>query len=103
MKLPKEVRKYCPYCRRHTVHIVKIVKSAPRRGGLSFGARRAREAKKGKGNKGKYSKRPMSQRKRVGVKGGSKCPDIRLVCKECGKATIMVIGERLKKFEIKTT
>ncbi len=101
MKLPKEITTYCPYCKRHTVHEVKLVKPTTKRSGLTWGTRRRNIAIKGKGNHGKYSKRPMSQRKRVGVKGGSRVPDLRLVCKECGKAIVKSLGIRLKRIEIK--
>jgi len=99
MKLPKEIRKYCPKCNKHTLHTVKIIKGR-KKGGLAFGIRRARVYKKGKGNRGKYSKRAISQWKRVGAKAGSKGVDVRLICKECGKAVVWEIGGRYKRVEL---
>ncbi|RDD52544.1 50S ribosomal protein L44e [Nanoarchaeota archaeon NZ13-N] len=99
MKLPRTVNKYCPFCKKTTQHKVIIVKTVKVRRGLSFGSRRAREGKKGMGNKGKYSKRPISQRKR-GVFKVSKGVDIRLQCSVCNKQHIWVIDGRYKKVEI---
>ena len=99
MKLPRRVRKYCPYCKKVTEHKVIIVKTVKVRRGLSFGARRAREGKKGMGNKGKFSKRPLTQRKR-GVFKVSKGVDIRLECMVCKKQHIWNIKGRYKKVEL---
>ncbi|MEM0379611.1 MAG: 50S ribosomal protein L44e [Nanopusillaceae archaeon] len=101
MKLPKTVRKYCPHCNTITEHKVIIVKAIKARGGLSFGARRSREGKKGMGNKGKFSKRPISQRKR-GLFKVSKGIDIRLECSKCKKKHVWNIKGRYKKVEIST-
>jgi len=99
MKLPRTVNKYCPYCKKSTEHKVVIVKTVKVRRGLAFGARRAREGKKGMGNKGKYSKRPLSQRKR-GVFKIAKGVDVRLVCNVCSKQHVWRITGRYKKVEL---
>jgi len=101
MKLPKTVNKYCPHCRKVTEHKVIIVKNIKARTGLVWGARRARLGKKGIGNKGKYSKKPLSQRKRGNIKT-SKGADIRLECNVCKKQTIWEIKGRHKKLELST-
>lgn len=101
MKLPKVINKYCPYCKTVTEHKVIIVKTSKTRRGLSFGARRGREGKKGRGNKGKYSKRPLSQRKR-GVIKTSKGIDVRLECSVCKRQVIWKIHGRYKKVELST-
>jgi large subunit ribosomal protein L44e len=101
MKIPKSVNKYCPYCRKVTPHKVIIVKTVKARTGLVWGARRAREGKKGIGNKGKYSKKPLSQRKR-GIIKTSKGVDIRIECQVCKKQSIWNIEGRYKKVEFST-
>jgi len=101
MKLPKTINKYCPYCRKVTEHKVVIIKSVKARTGLVWGSRRAREGKKGRGNKGKYSKRPLSQRKRGSIKS-SKGVDIRLQCNICKKQIIWEIKGRYKRVELST-
>lgn len=98
MKIPKTVNKYCPYCRKKTEHKVIIIKTVKVRRGLSFGSRRTKEGKKGMGNKGKYSKRPISQRKR-GLFKVAKGIDLRLECNVCKKQHVWVIKGRYKKVE----
>ena len=102
MKIPKSVRKYCPTCNAHTTHQVAIVKTSKKRTGLVWGARKAREGKKGKGNRGKYSKRPLSQRKR-GVFKLAKGVDVRIKCEQCGKQHIITIPGRYKRVELSAT
>jgi len=99
MKIPSMIKTYCPYCKRHTIHIVKQVRPSTKKSVLSAGKRRMERNTVGKGNHGRYSRRPITQWKRVGVKGGSKRIDLRLVCEECGKAIIKTLP-RTKKFEI---
>ena len=41
MKYPKQIRTYCPFCKRHTIHKVEKVKKRPR-SELSAGQRRFR-------------------------------------------------------------
>ncbi|BBL45619.1 50S ribosomal protein L44e [Nanobdella aerobiophila] len=101
MKIPKKVNKYCSYCRKNTEHKVIIIKSSKARTGLVWGSRRAREGKKGIGNKGKYSKRPLSQRKR-GVIKTSKGVDLRIECSICKKQEVWNLKGRYKKVEFTT-
>lgn len=98
MKIPRTVKKYCPNCKTHTEHKVIIVKPSKQRTGLSWGARKAREGKKGKGNHGKYSKRPLSRRKR-GVFKLAKGADLRIECTQCGRKHVWNIEGRYRKVE----
>ncbi len=90
MKIPKEIRTYCPRCRKHTVHTVSIYKKG-KESAMSWGARRHEERKKGYGGQ-KYPelKRPAKTTKKVTLK---------LKCKECGMIS-MRKGVRLKKAEV---
>jgi len=97
MKIPATQRRYCPYCRKHTLHTVKIEKVRKTRRALSLGERKKRRRARGHGNHGKYSKRPIGQRKRV-VKSVHKV-DLRLTCKVCGKTRSMGL-KRSKKPQI---
>jgi len=101
MKIPKTVRKFCPTCRTHTEHKVVIVKASKQRKGLVWGARKAKEGKQGRGNRGKYSKRPLAQRKR-GVFKLAKGVDIRIECVQCKRQMIWSIEGRYKKVEFAT-
>lgn len=88
MKKPKEVRRYCPYCRKHNIHTVDIAKQKSRSSAhpLSRGGKsrlKSRGLTSGTGNKGKYSRRPPKQQKmKTKV---TKRMTITYKCKECGK------------------
>jgi len=94
MKIPAVVRTFCPYCRKHTEHTVKIVEPSKQRRSLSKGQRRAERRRKGHGNHGRYSKRAISQWK-LRTKTTKKV-DLLLTCKECGKSHHRSI-KRVKK------
>ncbi len=100
MKFPKTIRTYCPYCKKHTEHKVIEVKKR-KASSLSRGSKyraRNRGLARGSGGRGRYSKKPLTKWKRVGVKA-SKHIDIRLQCKECGKQHIMHNTFRVRKLE----
>ncbi|RLE61627.1 MAG: 50S ribosomal protein L44e [Thermoprotei archaeon] len=90
MKFPKEIRTYCPRCRRHTIHIASLYKPGKRRK-LAQGERRYAAKKKGYG-----SKRKPEQKRTAKV---TKKQTLKLKCKECGYI-LMKEGIRLKKLEI---
>ena len=48
MKIPKEMKHYCPSCKKHQLHTVSIYKAGKQRGS-SLGARRHEEDRKGYG------------------------------------------------------
>ncbi|OYT42804.1 MAG: 50S ribosomal protein L44e [Candidatus Aenigmarchaeota archaeon ex4484_224] len=91
MKFPKEVRIYCPYCKKHTIHEVIIVKKRPR-SKLSQGQRRFLRKMKG------YGSFPKENPK--GREKPTKRYDIRFKCKECGKIHTHGKSFRIKKLEI---
>jgi len=77
MKMPKQVRIFCPYCGRHTVHEVEKVKKG-RPSSLNWIVRQ-KKRKSGIGNSGKFSKVP----------GGDKPTKkvfLRYKCMECKRA-----------------
>jgi large subunit ribosomal protein L44e len=100
MKFPKTMRKYCPFCKKHTAHRVLRVKGKPGRS-LSRGSKyraRDRGQARGFGNHGRYSKPAINQRKRAGVKLAKKI-DLRLECSVCKKKHVFNSTFRAKKFE----
>ncbi len=103
MKLPKTRRRYCPKCRRHTVHTISLAKKKER-GSLKHGSiKRARKRGLGRGygNLGKWGSKPaISKFKRAGAKI-SKHQDLRFKCKECGKTSTIKKAKRAKKIEFK--
>ncbi len=105
MKLPKEKRRYCPYCNKHTVH--KIIQSKKRTPGsahpMSYGSKtraRLRGKARGLGSMGRYSKPAVSKFKMTGKKTTKKT-DLRYECKECKKQHTQAKGFRTKKVEFK--
>ncbi len=100
MKLPKTAKRYCPYCKKHTVHkISQSKKKGPR--SLSYGSKiraRRRGAARGHGSMGRYSKPAISQFKMTGKKP-SKKTDLRYECSVCKKLHVQSSGIRAKKVE----
>jgi len=90
MKIPKVLVKYCPRCRTHTEHTVKIYKKG-KDSSLKQGARRYARKKKGYGSQPK----PI-QKKKVKV---IKKVVLKLTCKKCGYV-LHTKGKRMKRAEI---
>jgi large subunit ribosomal protein L44e len=102
MKIRKIMKRYCPFCRKHTEQKVSLAKKKGRNASrpLSKGSTprvRARGLRRGAGNLGKYSKPPKP--KRSGKKM-SKKTDFRYTCKECNKTHTQGKGFRAKKVEL---
>ena len=92
MKVPKEIRTYCPHCKKHALHTVKIA-SKGKASSLSFGTRKHEKKLKGHGGKRAGEKTVKKQGKRQ---------KILLTCPECKKSHEKVLGTRTKrKVEIK--
>lgn len=102
MKLPKLVKRYCPYCKKHTEH--KVLQSKKKNpSSLTRGSKyraRKRGAARGHGNMGRYSRPAMSKWKMSGKKK-SKKTDLRYECKVCNKQHMQKKGKRAKKVEFK--
>lgn len=100
MKIPKLMRKYCPYCKKHTQHKVAQTKKK-QASSLTYGSKtraRMRGKARGKGNLGRYSKPAVTKFKMAGKKL-SKKTDLRYTCKECKKTHIEGKGKRAKRVE----
>jgi len=91
MKLPKETKRYCPFCKKHTIQELKVVKKK-KASELKQGQRRFRRVTKG--YMGFPRPKPANEKQ-------TKKLDIRYVCKECKKAHILHHTFRAKKFEVK--
>ena len=105
MKLPKTVKRYCPFCKKHTEHKVSSAKrktpgSVHPMGYGSKTRARLRGAARGHGNLGRYSKPAISKFKMTGKKV-SKKTDLRYTCKECKKTHVQKKGFRAKRLEFK--
>ncbi len=100
MKIPKTVRRYCPYCKKHTIHkVLQTKKGKPR--SLSYGSKvraKKRGQARGLGSLGRYSKPAVSKWKMTGKKH-SKKTDLRYQCTVCKRSHTQSKGVRAKKVE----
>lgn len=100
MKLPKAIKRYCPYCKKHTEH--KATQNKKKQASsLSYGSKvraRLRGKARGKGNLGRYSKPAVTQFKMTGAKQTKKS-DLRFECKVCKKTHAQTRSIRAKKIE----
>lgn len=90
MKAPREIKTYCPRCRRHQLHSVSLYKRGKERK-LAAGRRRYDAKQKGYGGQ----KKPI-QRKTAKI---TKKQVLKLTCRECGHISHRE-GIRLRKLEI---
>jgi len=90
LKLPKTVRIFCPFCKKHTSHDIETVKKRTRRK-MAEGQRRFERKLKGYGSFPKSKPDYEKPTKRM---------DLRYKCKECGKRHTKGKGFRSKKFEL---
>lgn len=100
MKIPKTVKRYCPYCRKHTEHKVSQTKKkspSSLKKGSKYRARK-RGLARGMGNRGRYSKPAISKFKMAGKKT-SKKTDFRYQCSVCKKTHTQKQGIRTKRVE----
>lgn len=102
MKIPKIIKRYCPYCRKHTEHKVSVVSSGKARSSLKRGAI-ARAKKRGlgvgKGNLGKWGSKPAVTKWKRKTKSTKKT-NLLYTCKECKKSTSQKKGKRISKITI---
>jgi len=103
MKFPKETRRYCPHCRKHTTHGIDTAKQKGRSSThpLSRGSASRLEARglmSGKGNKGKYSKPSVKSWKRKSKV--TRRITILYTCRECGKSKGIKKAIRSGRIEI---
>src|SRR3989344_498477 len=99
MKLPKETKKYCFKCKKHTNHKISIIKGKERgplkRGSISRAQKRGRGV--GYGNLGRWGSKPaISKFKMTGAKT-SKKTNLKYTCDVCKKSSLQRYGIRAKK------
>ena len=87
MKYPKEIKAYCPNCRKHTLHKAKLA-SKGKASTMAIGKRKHESKLTGHGGK-RAGKKP--------VKKQGKRQKIILECQVCKKKQERVIGSRTKK------
>jgi len=90
MNIPKEIRTFCPHCKKHTPHSLIIYKAGKRRS-TAIGERRHKEDRKGYGGQ-KYPEQKKTAKT-------TKKQTIKVKCNEC-KHQMIRKGIRLRKMEI---
>ena len=105
MKLPKQTNRFCPTCKKHTMH--KVLQAKKRTRGTArplskFSSFRLHKRSQdvGIGNHGRFSKPAISKWKMAGKKQ-SKKTDLRYECTVCKKQQVQRKGKRAKKVEFK--
>jgi len=103
MKLPKETRRYCPHCKKHTKHKIGTAKQKSRSAThpLSRGSTKrlkSRGLRSGTGNKGKYSKPAIKKWKRKTKT--TKRITINYTCNVCKKTKGIKKAIRASRIEI---
>lgn len=91
MKFPKEMKIYCPNCRKHTLHTVELAKKKTRRK-MAQGQRRFLRKMLGYGS---FPKENPGKREKP-----TRRVDLRFKCSVCGKKHMHGAGFRVKKFEL---
>ena|SRR3989344_6092145 len=99
MKIPKKIKRYCKKCKKHSSHIVSIVKGKDRgplkRGSIARAHKRGRGI--GYGNLGRWGSKPaISKFKMTGAKT-SKKTNLKYTCETCKKSSLQSYGIRMKK------
>ncbi|MDO8623273.1 MAG: 50S ribosomal protein L44e [archaeon] len=98
MKIPKQKNRYCPYCKKKTLHKVKLISTGAKRGALKRGSKqraRLRGKNRGTGNLGKWSKPAISKNKMKAKT--TKKTNIMYTCQTCKKSHYQKKGKRSGK------
>jgi ribosomal protein L44E len=98
MKVPKITKRYCPFCKKRTEHKIDLLSTGSKRGTLTRGSisrTKIRGASAGKGNKGKYSRKPIKSWKRKTKATTRKV--LIYECKECKKSHQAKKSRRVSK------
>ena len=90
MNIPKQQKKYCVKCKKHTMQNVDVAKRKPR-STLARGQRRFLRKMKG------YGSFPKENPK--GREKATKKIDLRYTCSVCNKKQVIGKGLRIKKIE----
>ncbi|MFH0711050.1 MAG: 50S ribosomal protein L44e [Candidatus Aenigmatarchaeota archaeon] len=91
MRFPKEIRTFCPTCKKHTIHSVELAKKRTR-GAMTHGMRIFARKMKGYGS--------FPRENPAGREKSTRNLDIRYKCTACKKKHMRGKGWRAKKFEL---
>ena len=91
MKAPKEQKRYCVYCKKHTLQSIDLAKRRARK----EDTKSQRRFKRKLAGYGSFPKENPKGREKPTRK-----VDLRYKCKECGKQSVIGTGFRVKKYEL---
>jgi large subunit ribosomal protein L44e len=101
MKVPKNKKRYCPFCKKSTDHKISQVSSGHKRGSLKYGSKqraKLRGKARGFGNHGRWSKPAVSKFKRKSKT--TKKTNFMYTCQTCKKSHYQKKGIRAGKIQI---
>ncbi len=103
MKLPQKIRRYCPYCKKHTEQTVTVAKQKGRSATHSMSRfsnfrLKSRSVRSGYGNKGRYSKPAPKEWNRKSK--STKRLSVLYTCAVCKKSKGIKKGIRSSRLEI---
>ena len=102
MKLPKQINRFCPYCKKKTQHKVDLVSTGSKRGTLKKGSisrGKKRGAYPGKGNKPRGGSKPAIKKWKRKTKTTTRKVRI-YTCQECKKSKYAKKSLRISKLLI---
>jgi large subunit ribosomal protein L44e len=102
MRKPKKIKRYCPYCDKHTEHKVTNVSSGHKRGTMKRGAierAKLRGRGRGYGNLGKYGSKPAVTKFKRKTKSTKKT-NFMYTCAVCKKSHCQKKGKRSGKIQV---
>jgi len=103
MNKPKETRRFCPYCKKHTKQKISLVSSGHKRGSLKRGSierAKKRNVGVGMGNLGKWGSKPAVTAWKRKTKSTKKT-NFMYTCETCKKSTLQRKGKRAGKVQFK--
>src|SRR3989344_3478935 len=101
MNKPKETRRYCPHCNKHTNQKISLVSSGHKRGALKKGSierAKKRNVGVGMGNLGKWGSKPAVTAWKRKTKSTKKT-NFMFTCLVCKKSTLQKKGKRTGKVQ----
>jgi len=100
MKIPKTIKKFCKFCKKHTEQKVAQAKRKTAQHPLARYQKKRAGYGKSTGNLGRYGSRPAITKFKMTGKKQTKKTDIRYTCNVCKKTTVEQSSRRAKKVEM---
>jgi ribosomal protein L44E len=102
MKIPKKIKRFCPYCKERTEQKIDLVSTGHKRGTLKWGSltrAKLRGAMPGKGNKGRWGSKPAIKSWKRKTKATTRKVMI-YTCQKCKKSKHGKKSRRVSRIQI---